>query len=193
MDNPTFLSLSGLDAITGMVAEALGPDSVLALLLAQWTKPTANPQLGTITYTSQAFSTGSLVGQYTGQMTFAYQARSLGTLLPIPLVYRDPYPTTFIRLQAYFKDRYNIQLDDGEFALAGDASLTPLAGTSPIHATLDPVSGLIGLTALSSSIRFVPNTTFRILPTHPSVPVPLARLVSLDGAIRVAKLTDTLA
>lgn len=190
MDNPTFLSLAGIDAINGMVIEALDGDTAKVALLNDWTKPTFDPTVPNVTYVSQAFSTSTLVGQYVGSMTFPYLKRNLNVIFPIPLVYEDPYPTTFIQLQRYFADNYDVQLDDEEFAIAGTS--TPLSGTDAIGVTPDGTSGLVTLEALGASLRFTAGSTFSFLPTHPSVPVPLARLFTLDGDIRVATLTDRL-
>lgn len=192
MNNPTFLSLSGPDAIVGMVNEALGPESTSALLLAQWTRPIFHPEVPSVTFVSQPFSTSSLVGQYVGQTTFPYLKRDLSTIFPIPLVYRDPYPTTFIKLQTYFAAQYNVALDDGEFTIAGGDG-TALALTSLIDVTPDPVSGLVTLEVLPASLRFVQGTLLKFLPIHPDVPVPLSRLFTLDGDLWVGNLVDSFA
>lgn len=188
MDNPTFLSLSGEAAIQGMVIEALDGDTASIALLNDWTTPTFDPSVPSITYVSQAFSTSSLVGQYVGSMTFPYLKRDLDTIFPIPLVYRDPYPTTFVKLQTYFLDYYGVQLDDGEFAIAG--TTTPLSGTDAIDIAPDATTGWVTLVALEASIRFTEGSTFKVLPINASVPTPMARLFTLDGDIRVATLTD---
>lgn len=190
MDNATYLSLSGRDALNAMVIAALGNDSARIALLNDWTTFAINPAALTVTYTSQALSTSSLVGQYVGSMVFNYKTRDLGKLVPYPLAYRDPYPTTFVKLQAYFKNRYGIQLDDGELTRADGQVLT---GTTAIDTVPDPITGAVTLTANASSSRFTPASALKILPIHPSVPVTMARLFTLDGNLWVGSLADSFA
>lgn len=189
MDNKRYLSLSAMDALTGMLQEEISGPTGQAILR-QWSDFTIDPVACTITAKSRAVSHDSLVGQYIGAVTFPYEKRNLSAIVPLPLIVPVIYPTTFVMLATYLQNTYGVLLEDGEFAVDGNSVAGALSGTDTVDALPDPQTGYVTLRAQNSSGRFVSGSTINVLMTSPAVRVPLTRLLSLDSALDMHLLTD---
>lgn len=190
MDNATFLSLSAVDAVQGLLEEAYTSNVQATDILKNWTDGVIDPAASTYTVSTNSFNTNSVIGQYIGSVTFPYVKRNLNALMPYPLVYPLAYPTTFVLLQTYFLDQFNIVLEDGEFAVAGNTITGALSGTQAINAVPDPSTGFLTLVAQPTSGRFVAGSTFALLPNGAGTQIPLSILLALTSAPNLDILTD---
>jgi hypothetical protein len=190
MLNATFISLTGVEAVQGMLEEIYLGNSQAMDILQNWTDGTLNASASTYTLASNAFNTASVIGQYVGSVTFPYVKRNLNNLLPYPLVYPLAYPTTFALLQNYFQEEFEFVLEDGEFAVTGNTISSALSGTDAINATPSPTTGLITFVAQSTSGRFVEGSSFSVLPNGPGTQIPLSILLALTTQPNLDILTD---
>lgn len=159
-------------------------------IIDKWVDFSLNAPASQFTLTSRAISKDSLVGQYTGAVTFPYEKRDLSVLLPYPFVIPLAYPTTFVMLMTYMLEHYGILLEEGEFTADSNTQTTVLAGTDAVDALPDAVTGYVILRAAPSSGRFVTDSTIRLLLTSPAVQVPLTTLLALDSKLDMHLLTD---
>ena len=190
MDNATFLSLSATDAVQGLLEEAYVGNTQALDVLQNWTDGVIDPAASTYTLSTNSFNTGSVIGQYIGSMSFPYVKRNLNNLMPYPLVYPMAYPTTFVLLQTYFQEQFDIVLEDGEFAVAGNTPSGALSGTDAINAAPDLSTGFVTLVAQATSGRFTEGSTFNVLPNGKGVQVPLSILLALTSPPNLDILTD---
>jgi hypothetical protein len=190
MDNATFLSLSATDAIQGLLEEAYASDSEALDILENWTDGVIDPAASTYTLSTNSFNTDSVIGQYIGSVTFPYVKRNLNNLIPYPLVYPLAYPTTFVLLQTYFQEQFNIVLEDGEFAVTGNTVSGALSGTQVINAVPNPSTGFLTVVAQATSGRFVEGSSFTVLPNGAGIQVPLSILLALTTPPNLDILTD---
>lgn len=190
MDNATFLSLSASDAVQGLLLETYAGNTQALDILQNWTKGTIDPAASTYTIATNSFNTNSVIGQYISSVTFPYVKRNLNNLIPYPLVYPLAYPTSFVMLQTYFLEEFNIVLEDGEFAVNGNTVSGALSGTQVINAVPDSSTGFVTLVAQASSGRFTEGSTFTLLPTGAGVQVPLSILLALTTPPNLDILTD---
>lgn len=190
MDNTTYLSLSAVQALGGMVAEVYAGNAQVLDVLANWSTGTVNAAASTYTVTSNALSTSGVVGQYAGSITFPYLKRDLGQLLPYPFVFTPQYPTNLATIQEFFLENFNIVIENGEFAVTGNTITGALNAFDTIDATPDPVSGHVTFVAQASSGRFIAGTSFSIRCTAKGVQIPLTTLLALTTAPDLGILSD---
>lgn len=128
--------------------------------------------------TALPFSTNGEVGKYRGVAEFAYGKVSLQQVLPYPILYKAVYPTPFSVMRSHLLNTYGIILEEGEFALA-DAPSHGLVNTDSVAFAPDAAHGLLTLTALASSPRWIAGTTLRLTVIPTNGPQRLNSLVSL--------------
>lgn len=190
MDNRLYLSLTAAEALATLLEEVYFSNSQVMDVLENWTTDTVNAQASTYTVSSNALSDKGVVGQYVGSITFPYQKRNLNTILPYPFVFPWEYPTNFATMQTFFRQAFNITLEDGEFAVANNSQSGPLSGSDVIDATPDPVSGHVTFVAQPTSGRFINGSSFSIRCTAKGVQVPLNILLALSTPPNLDILTD---
>ncbi len=251
MDNPTYLSLDAIDALTGLLLEALAShvltaeqalaeliaeteygttltsdqalavivaaaeagttltaDEALAVVIAnaeatalsgnpvsvnildQWTIPSIDAPNSSFILTSRAISKLGLIGQYTGNVSFPYQKRSLNDLLPYPFVIALPYPTTYVLVATYLQEHFGILLEDGEMSVDNNSILGGLLSTDSIDAPPDPTTGHVTMRATAQSGRFTTGSTLALRFTGPGIQVPLSTVLGLDSGLSFFDLTD---
>lgn len=189
MNNSTFLSLSAVDAVTGMLHETVTGTTSQAILN-QWVNLTVDAPNSQVTATSRAISKDGLVGQYIGTVTFPYEKRDLNLMLPFPFVLPLDYPTTFVMVATYMQEHYGIFLEDGEFSVDGNSIPGALSGTDTIDVAPDAQTGYVTLRAQPTSGRFTTDSLIQLLLTSPTVKVPLKTLLKLDSKLDLHLLTD---
>ena len=190
MNNSTYLSLTANQALAGMLAEVYQDNATVLDILTNWSTGAVNVAESTYTVTSNAFSSGSVVGQYTGNVVLPYIKRNLNNLIPYPLVFPWAYPTNMATLETYFLQQYNIVLEDGEFSVLRNSQSGALSQSDPINATPDPSTGYVTLIAQASSGRFVEGSTINLRCTGQGVQVPLSTLLALTTVPDLDILTD---
>jgi hypothetical protein len=189
MDNATYLSLSAENALVGELNEIYASNAQVLDIIANWSTILVNPPESSITLASDAISAESVVGMYTGSVTLPYTKKSLNNLLPYPLVFSWSYPTTFAQVQTFLMETYDIYLEEGEFEVANNVSVSGvLSSTDAIDAVPNGTTGYVTFVAQSSSGRFVEGSSFNLVCTQAQFP--LATILALTTSPNLDILTD---
>lgn len=142
---------------------------------------TVQPEASTVTITSRETSTDNRAGRYSGASVLAYQKMDLGEVLPYPLRYTGPWPTTFGLLSTYLRTTYGILIEANDFALTGNTASGSLADTGTVvDAAPSPTQGTVDLVAQSTSARFTAGSILRVL------------IVPSNGPIRLDGISESL-
>lgn len=192
MDNRTYLSLAGFDAIVGVLRDSYAPGAPQLDLIDHWTTFLLSPEIPRLSLRPNMFSVSNegKIAPYVGSVSMTYRKRSLNNLVPYPLVYPVEWPTTFLRLASYFKATYGILLEEGEFTISGNTATTALKGTDIVNASPDASTGVVPLVASNTSIRFTAGSVLKVLPTAPFVAFALKDFALLQSVLNLRILTD---
>lgn len=134
--------------------------------------------------------TDGSVGIYEHDASCTYGKADLSKLLPYPLVYDGPWPTTYRALKAYMLNKYTILLEEGEFAITNNLKGGVLQGDDPVNAIPDPMTGEVTLVAAASSGRFANGTAIRLVLTPAGGPARLVALLPSSIQPDLVNLTD---
>ncbi len=115
-------------------------------------------------------------GKYSGEARLSYQKLNLNTVLPYAIHYTGEYPTTFLKLRQWLYETYQLQLEEGEFRLPGNADV-PLTNNVVVNLPPDPQTGEIALVARTQSGRFIAGSTLRLIVSPSNGPIRLPALV----------------
>ena len=137
--------------------------------------------------TAREVATNGDYGIYYNAMEMPYLKASLLKVLPYPIVYQGPWPTSFRALRLNLQARYGILLEEGEFALLPNSA--PLVDGSPLSGEPNPDSGVVALTALPASGRWLSGTTLRLIVAASNGPTRLKALVDVDRPADLSTLT----
>lgn len=108
-----------------------------------------SPRTSQLTIRSLPYTVNNDVGVYRGEHTVFYTKSDLGKVLPMPLIYRGGWPTTYKNFCTWMWLTYRILLEEGEFELNG----VPLT-ENVIMSLVPDANDLVRLTATADSIRW---------------------------------------
>lgn len=127
------------------------------------------------------------VGIYRNGYRWPYAKANLTTLVPYPLALQCAYPLAFWQLKAQLMNRYQILLEEGEFALSAGA--VPLTNDDMVDSTLINNYAQFTLYASSTSGRFIADSHLQLIFIQPDQRVPLRGLFDL----KVPNILDIMA
>lgn len=145
------------------------------------------PQESAVVLRSREFARDGSVGRYLQQKQLSYRKQDLNSLVPYPVLYQGPWPTTLRALRQHVWNRYGWELEAGEFELYGQDDrqahvlddLDAVLDEQPIQTT-----GVVILRARPHSLRFSTGSFLQLIvqPTDSRV-----RLESLyDGPLETS-------
>ncbi|WJJ55127.1 hypothetical protein [Xanthomonas phage RTH11] len=172
--------MSNLSRISSLSRTAL--EAVQNLFLAVFTRSidtrfvdfSLDRQNSELIITSKEESESGEVGIYRGAYRWPYNKASLNTSVPFPLAVQVEYPLTFRALRAQLLARYEILLEENEFAMTLGG--TPLVDDSLLDQPLLMEFGQFKLYATSSSGRFVAGTYLTLVFVQPNKRISLRSL-----------------
>lgn len=187
--------MSNLSPISAMGRTAL--EAVQNLFLAVFTRPldtrfvdfSLDTRSSELVITSKEESDSGEVGIYRGAWRWPYRKANLDSVLPYPLAVQVEYPLTFRALRAQLLSRYQILLEENEFALTVGG--TPLVDDSLVAAPLMNQYGQFYLYATESSGRFMAGTKLQLVFLQPTKRVPLRALFDLKAPDALGALVGT--
>lgn len=177
--------MSNLSPISALGRSAL--EAVKNLFLAVFTRPldqrfidySLDASRSELVITSKEESDSGEVGIYRGAYRWPYKKANLDTILPYPLALTVEYPLTFRALRAQLLSRFEILLEENEFALTVNG--TPLVDDSLVATPLMNQYGQFYLYATANSGRFVAGSKLQLIFLQPSKRIPLRALFDLKA------------
>ncbi len=132
---------------------------------------TVNPQLSQLKITSKAYTDTNEVGMYRGSHTVTYTKADIAKVMPLPVLYRGPWPTTYKVFCDWMYSNYGMVLEDGDFTMPGS---TVALTEQSVMAGYPDGNDLFRMTAANSSIRWKAGTWWNL------------RVVSVENRTSVA-------
>ncbi len=177
--------MSNLSPISALGRTAL--EAVKNLFLAVFTRTldtrfvdfSLDAQRSELVITSKEESDSGEVGIYRGVYRWPYGKANLDSILPYPLAVQVEYPLTFRSLRAQLQSRYQIYLEENEFALTVGG--TPLVDDSLLDSPLQNQYGQFRLYATTNSARFTAGSTLQLIFIQPTKRVSLRTLLDIKA------------
>lgn len=105
------------------------------------------------------------VSSYTGSHRATYLKANLNRILPHPIHYPNVYPTTVGALRQVLQQRYNLLIEEREFALTSGQAMG-LPDSHLLTASPDPKTNVLTFYATENSGRWLPNGQLKLVLTQ---------------------------